>query len=91
MSRVIYKFTLPEGGRGVVSLPIGAEVLSVAGQRDRIRLWAMVDPNAGHEDRTFDVLGTGIPVPDNDCERTFIGTVLLYGGMIVMHVFEVAG
>jgi hypothetical protein len=39
------------------------------------------------EPREFEVYGTGHPIP-GDVKRKFIGTVHMYGGSLVFHIFE---
>ena len=67
-----------------VLMPLGAEVLSVAGQNEYPCLWARVDPEAELETRRFRVCETGAP----GAEGEHVGTVLLYNGALVLHVFE---
>ncbi len=74
-----------------VVLPKGAVVLSVGPPRDgadQLDMWAAVAeyPGLGQEARSFRLIGTGNPMPD-DCGR-FIGTVPLYNGRLIFHVFE---
>ena len=81
----IWKFVLqPEVS---LSMPTGAEILSVATQGNDICLWARVNPDADREDRTFIGIGTGHDIPNN-MNLQFIGTVLLSGGTLVFHIFE---
>jgi len=72
-------------------MPRGAEILSVDKQggdtENSIRLWALVEPSAPQVERHVFVIGTGHQVDDPELGR-FIGTVLLYEGEIVAHVFE---
>jgi hypothetical protein len=88
VSRVVWKYELPEPGDHALELPFGAEVLSVACQGDRLCLWALVEPDAPKELRRFRVLGTGW-----EFERAgrvkFVGTALMQDGALVWHVFEV--
>jgi hypothetical protein len=76
-----------------LQLPAGAEVLSVGPPRDGedkpLDLWALVDPEAPLEARTFRIYGTGHDVPD--FYGLFVGTVQLYGGSLIFHVFEDVG
>lgn len=83
----VYKYTLePHGG---VELPTGAKILSVHAQHDSICLWALVDPNNLPVLRRFKVFGTGHPIANEQADRlSFVGTALLDGGYLVMHVFE---
>lgn len=74
-----------------IALPAGAVVLSVGPPRDgtdQLDMWAEVAeyPGLDQERRSFRVVGTGNPMPD-DCGR-FVGTVPLYNGQLIFHVFE---
>jgi hypothetical protein len=89
-NRVIYKYklsdTIEEDGK--IGLPRGAQVLSVGVQDDSIFIWAVVSPDETMiEVRTFYVLMTGQTMPE-DIDVHFLGTVHLYSGKIVLHVFE---
>ena len=85
----IWKYTLAIGDFAIVAMPIGAEILLVANQRDEVCLWALVDPLAETEERTFRIIGTGHGSEGIDA-RSHIGSVLTMGGSLVWHVFEVA-
>lgn len=83
MRRTIWKFIL-EPGKPVM-MP-SACVLSVHAQHDQICIWAMVNPDTPLSPRHFNVFGTGHPLPE--VPGNFLGTVLLHGGDLVMHVYE---
>lgn len=69
-------------------LPEGAEVLSVANQDEMVAMWISVDPaSCSSVVRRFRLVGTGNTIPTG---AKFIGTVLLAGGRLVLHVFEEA-
>ena len=86
--KIIWKYTLVHGHQ-TVTMPEGAEVLSVAMQGDRIMLWALVRPDAAPSPRRFVVIGTGWKLPEG--EWRFLRTVLTDGGAFVWHVFEGVG
>jgi len=92
--KVVYKYPL-QTGVGIIAgiiaeavLPEGAEVLSVIGQRGQIALYALVDPEQAPSVRHhFLVVPTGYAssiLAAND----FLGTVALYGGDLVFHIFR---
>lgn len=81
----IWKYDLEIDDRQIVEMPEGAELLSVQMQRDRLRLWALVDPIAHKVAHNIIVHGTGHPVGD---VGLFIGTVQTHGGQLVWHVFD---
>jgi hypothetical protein len=87
----IYKYPLfPSGGPRVntclVEMPSGARVLCVQAQRDELCVWAVVNPARQLRTHVFDVFGTGHPLPP-ELPGSYLGTVQLYGGDLVLHVF----
>lgn len=88
--KAIYRYPLQITDAIPLALPKGARVLSVAPGRgdgaNYIDLWALVDTDQPAETRTFHVVGTGNPAPD--WEVRFIGTVALFEGEFIGHVFE---
>lgn len=84
----VYKYPLDIQDEVVVMIPKGARVLSVQVQNGRPCLWAAVDPNElTLEERLFRISGTGHPIQD-DVVDGFIGTIQMYDGKLVFHVFE---
>lgn len=81
MARQVWKYDVESGS---VSMPVGAELLSVQMQRGVITLWALVDPAAPAVHRSFVVVGTGQDLPDGDL--VYRGTI--QAGAFVWHVFE---
>ena len=57
--RAIWKFPLIWGGSQDVRMPRGAEILCVQKQGLTATIWALVDPLALTEARSFEVIGTG--------------------------------
>lgn len=81
---VIYKYALNDV-KTVLSLPQGAEVLTVNEQDRTLQLWAKVDPTQQRlERRAFVVIGTGNEF--DDLGLRYVSTVLV--GPFVWHVFE---
>ncbi len=84
----VYKYPLDIQDEVIVMMPKGARVLSVQVQNGRPCLWAAVDPSETElEKRLFRIAGTGHPIYD-DVVDGFIGTIQLYDGKLVFHVFE---
>ena len=85
--RSIYKFSLM-AGENKITMPAMAKILHVGNQHDRIQLWAEVevDTSMRPAERTFYVFATGEELPN--IKLQFIGTVLLAGGVYVVHVYE---
>lgn len=72
-----------------IEMPLNAEILSVANQKDRLCIWAQVDPNETEKEmRKFLVVGTGHDMKVDDRCLWFIGTVQFAEGNLVLHVFE---
>lgn len=84
MTLQVWKFPLRPDE--VVIMPIGAKPLHVGEQFGSLVLWALCDDQADQEPRLFEIVGTGHPLPDYPLD--FIGTALLMGGTLVLHVFE---
>jgi len=84
VSKTIWKFEVRP--KTMTQLPEGAEILSAASQGDSIFIWAVVDPEAPKSGRLVNVYGTGHDIPDYPGK--FIGTVMLYGGSLVFHIFD---
>ena len=86
----IFKYTLNPTDTQDITMPEDAEVLSVAEQRDKIVVYALVDPKAATGLKRFKVVGTGHPM-DNDAldAYDFISTVKLMGGQLMFHVFKI--
>lgn len=83
----IWKFTILIIDRVQVQMPVGAEVLSVCEQYQKIVLYALVSPSQPMSTRDFTVVGTGHTVHDSH-RMKFIGTVSLSHGFSMFHVFE---
>lgn len=85
----VYKYPLPIArlDRFELELPVGAELLHVDVQGAVPQLWALVDPNAETQRRTFILRGTGHEITDTIIRH--IGTFLVSGGALVFHLFEI--
>jgi len=77
--KTIYKYAMPEECR----LPIGAKFLHFDIQTGKFSAWFEVDPTMEKEDRTFFVIGTGMPIVEGE---VYLGTVL--EGEFVWHLYE---
>lgn len=86
--KMVYKYPLYIQYEVVVMMPKGARVLSVQVQDGRPCIWAAVAPcETSQEKRWFRIAGTGHPIED-DVVEGFIGTIQMYDGRLVFHVFE---
>lgn len=87
MNKTILKYTLYE--TTTIEMPIGSIVLSVHEQHGKICLWALVSPDLTKEKRKFVFFGTGHDIRSYLPTFIFIGSVHLFDGDLVFHVFEV--
>ena len=85
MNSTIWKFELGyRRGVHIVTMPKGAELLSVHVQHGTPCLWALVDPSQTTEDRHIAVELTG----GRHAPGRYLGTVLLEDETHVAHYFE---
>jgi len=87
----VFKYTLAFTDYVELELPVGAKILHFDIQHGDPRIWALVDPThtVEREIRKFRLAGTGHPITELDSELKFIGTVMMQGGTLVWHLFEV--
>jgi hypothetical protein len=87
MSYTVWKFPVEAADQRItLPMPVGADVLTFQVQGGKTFLWALVDPNAATEQREFLLLPTGGPgVAD---VGRYHGTVQLFGGSLVLHLFD---
>lgn len=89
IEKVIWKYELVTTDSQELIMPKGACVLTVQTQNNTPCLWALVDPKAEKESRTFETFGTGHPVCCAvNMQLNYIGTYQKHGGSLVFHVFE---
>lgn len=85
--RLIYKYRLPICDYPVITLPKGAQILSVGEQNGGLHVWALMDDE--EKDfiyKKFRIFGTGNPVVSL-VDLKFINTIISRTGF-VWHVFE---
>ena len=88
--RRVYKYPLNMSSKQTLLLPEGAKILNVKTKGEIVMLYALVDPDRKVEERTIILDGTGYAIPiGDDTHYTYIGTVMLYDGVLVLHCFEV--
>jgi hypothetical protein len=89
--KTIYKYPLEVTDKVVITMPLGAEILCVQMQGITPCLWALVDYNTAKaditEERIIRIAGTGHGI--TEVIISYIGTVQLYKGNLIFHVFEV--
>lgn len=81
----VFKYELYPEAVHRVEMPVGATVLSVQMQGQYPCMWALVDPEEGHEVRHFVTCGTGHQLPPDI--KAYVGTFQM--PPLVFHVFEV--
>lgn len=82
----IWKFPLEITDRQTVSMPGGAQILTVQTQNGTPCLWALVDEGESEkEDRSIYTQATGGPFVDDPGDLIYIGTYQL--PTLVFHVF----
>lgn len=87
---VIWKFELKLrdiADTVTVDMPASPIPLSVAVVNGVLCVYARVDPAAPKRPRLFRIAGTGHPL-DLPAVATYVGTGVLEGGRLVLHVFD---
>ncbi len=87
MNNVILKFELQVTDMQILAMPVGAKILDVQMQGNKLQLWALCDNEMQNENRKIAIYGTGNPVPSNSGEH--IATFQMSDGNLVFHVFEI--
>lgn len=88
--KTVWKFPLLITNAQTISMPAGAQVLSVQAQNNEPQLWALVDSSVGAEERMFHTVGTGHAITEPLENLRHIGSYQVSHGALVFHVFEVA-
>lgn len=81
----IWKYDVPLQDVFSLPLPEGASVLTMREQYGELKLWALVDAAAPLRERSFAIVGTGNPAPDESSGR-YLATAQC--GQFVWHLFE---
>lgn len=93
---VVFKYIVPVPSPfmqdSAITMPKGAQILSVGAQGNDIVIWARVDPEAEKVHRIVKILGTGWAHCDAPDVSKFIGTVQFVenGRPLVFHLFDIA-
>jgi hypothetical protein len=86
----ILKYKIPVQDEYHFELPVGSEILSVAEQHNEIVVYALVavtDEDMSKRKVDIHVIGTGHYIKKSIKEYKFLGTVNLYNGRLMFHVF----
>lgn len=95
MTRAVLKFAVPEHGHDQrILMPCGAKPLRVEFHNGRAHIFALIDPAAPCEYRTFKIVGTGWPIEvdlfsDVRVENFYVGS--WQEGTHLWHLFEIGG
>jgi hypothetical protein len=84
--KTVWKYALSPD-EFTIEMPRGAQVLSADNQGGSLCMWALVDPAEPLEARRFLLAGTGHELERAE-ELRFVGTLQMYGGKLVFHLFE---
>lgn len=84
--RKMYRYAIPVDDVPVTFALTGDPVAVAPNGEALVEFWAEYDQDAGHTDRSFQVFGTGQPLPEGaqwigTCSRTALG--------LVWHLYEV--
>lgn len=85
----IWKFPFEITDDFEIEMPMGAQILHVAMQREMPCIWAIVDPNAPKVTRKFHLSGTGHPLEESCTQYNHVGTFQMHDGALVFHLFWV--
>jgi hypothetical protein len=85
--KTIWKYEIPIEEKFEISMPIMARILSVQNQQRVPQMWCLVDSDKPVKTRKFIIVGTGHEVMHGNL--TYIGTFLVHGDMLVLHLFEI--
>jgi hypothetical protein len=84
--KVVWKYEIPVQDHFALSMPAGAQILSVQTQHASPVLWALVNPDLPRDTVHFRLAGTGHPLPEGNLQ--FVATFQVAGGSLVFHVFQ---
>ncbi len=84
LKRTIWKYDLSVTDEVELTIPRGAQILTVQTQGELPQLWVLVQPENETEIRRFFTFGTGHPFTGG----LYVGTYQLNNGVLVLHVFE---
>ncbi len=89
-----YEITSENVENEYITLPYGAELLSVMNQHESIVLYCLVNPEETRiENRSLILYGTGIDIPSATYEMIklynfkFMGTVSMFDGSLIWHIW----
>lgn len=84
MTTTVWKSELKLIGVQEISVPKGAEFLCAREQHGKLAVWYRCDPNKDKVIKQVNIIGTG---HDASPKGTYIDTILVNQGYLVLHVF----
>lgn len=87
--KTVFKYLLKVDDYQTVTMPRGAQILTVQAQRDIPCIWALVETDSEPEERYFRMAGTGHRMSEKDKFLRYIGTFQIMQGELVFHIFEI--
>lgn len=85
----VYKYPIRFEDTLELTLPVGAQLLTVQMQQGMLCLWALVDPEAPKRAYTLHCRGTGHRIGPE--VGRYINTIQVEGGALIFHYFCGAG
>jgi hypothetical protein len=87
--QAIWKYTISPG-LSKLTIPVGAQFLSVQMQHDHPQVWMLVDPAKPQETVKFMLQPTGVEWDSDDYDDflSYRGTFQLERGAMVFHLFQ---
>lgn len=87
--KTIWKFPI-EGNVANIQMPLGAKLLAIKSQHNKLQVWAYVDTEEKNKEvRKIIVFKTGTQdYPEDDQCFHYIDTILIDNDATVCHVFE---
>lgn len=85
----VWKYKIEYTEYVTITIPSAARILCAKVQEDGVYIWVLVSVDAERVERTFRILKTGETSNNAPGELHYIDTILLAGGKLVYHIFEV--
>lgn len=85
--KTVWKYDVEVADAFDVLMPKGAVPLAADTQGGKPQMWVLVDPDEPVEAVKFRLAGTGHTIREKI--KRHVGTFQMYGGSLVLHLFEV--
>ena len=87
--RQVWKFPVTMQDHFALAMPAGARLLAVQLQRRAPQLWALCDPTAPLEARSFRLAGTGHPITEANEDLAYVDSFQMLEEVLIFHLFEI--